>query len=237
MLRNSQYLEGCVIGAIDGPIGKVKGSVLRWRGVGHPPSRGIHGRLAFESKGFDLPVRDQPAAIGSRAIVRQITKAQVKNSPDIDKPISRQYEMQYLKYYRYPSYRGSTGLWGVTERYRQKTGRRQHDNPHLRSCNAVMKYHIRATDGDIGHVHALLVDDETWAIRYLIVETSNRWLGHQAPQWIDDVSWFDRKVSVDLTRQAVKDAPPYDAEVSLDREQEMGIHEHYGRPGYIGRAR
>ena len=98
-----------------------------------------------------------------------------------------------------------------------------------------MKYPIRATDGDIGHVHGLLVDDETWAIRYLIVETSNWWLGHQvliAPQWIDDVSWFDCKVSVDLTRQAVKDAPPYDGPGSLDRRQEMGIYEHHGRAGY-----
>ena len=45
------------------------------------------------------------------------------------------------------------------------------------------------------------------------METSNWWLGHQvliAPQWIDDVNWFDCKVSVDLTRQAVKVAPPYE---------------------------
>ena len=67
------------------------------------------------------------------------------------------------------------------------------------------------------------------------METSNWWLGHQvliAPQWIDDVSWSDRKVSVDLTRQAVKDAPPYEVPGSLDRVQEMGIHQHYGRAGY-----
>ena len=114
-------------------------------------------------------------------------------------------------------------------------GAREHYDSHLRSCNAVMKYHIRATDGDIGHIHSLLVDDETWAIRYLIVATNNWWLGHHvliAPQWIDDVSWFDCKVSVDLTRQAVKDAPPYDADVSLNREQEVSIHQHYGRAGY-----
>jgi hypothetical protein len=35
-----------------------------------------------------------------------------------------------------------------------------------------------------------------------------------------------------MTRQAVKDAPLYDAAVSLNRVQEMGIHQHYGRPGY-----
>jgi hypothetical protein len=56
-----------------------------------------------------------------------------------------------------------------------------------------MKYHVHASDGDIGHVGGLLVDDETWAIRYLIVNTSTWWLGHQvlvAPQWIQNVSWF-----------------------------------------------
>ena len=39
----------------------------------------------------------------------------------------------------------------------------------------------------MGQVKGLLVDEETWAIRYLIVETSNWWFGHQvliAPQWI-----------------------------------------------------
>ncbi|MGP1679897.1 MAG: PRC-barrel domain containing protein, partial [Burkholderiales bacterium] len=96
-------------------------------------------------------------------------------------------------------------------------------------------YHIHASDGDIGHVQGLLVDEETWAIRYIIVDTSNWWLGHQvliAPQWIREVSWPDAKVSVNLTREAVKDAPAYDPAVQLDRKQESGIYKHYGRPAY-----
>ena len=44
--------------------------------------------------------------------------------------------------------------------------------------------------------------------------------------------WSDATVSVNLTRQAVKDAPPYDPAAQLDRDQELGIHEHYGRPVY-----
>ncbi len=87
-------------------------------------------------------------------------------------------------------------------------------------CNAIFKYHIHASDGDIGHVEGLLVDDETWAIRYLIVDTSNWWLGHQvlvAPQWIHDVSWSRSTVSLELPRKALKDAPPYDASLPLDR--------------------
>ena len=109
------------------------------------------------------------------------------------------------------------------------------DDCHLRSCRAVLGNHIHATDGDIGHVQDLLIDDHTWAIRYLIVDTSNWWGGHQvliAPQWITTVSWSDAKVSVDLTRQAIKDAPPYDSLAQLDRQQEQSIYEHHGRPDY-----
>ncbi|MFZ1098855.1 MAG: PRC-barrel domain-containing protein [Steroidobacteraceae bacterium] len=259
MLRNSQYLEGCTIGATDGPIGEVKDLyfddkawVIRYLVVST-------GQWLSNRKVLISPYAIRQPQWDQGQLSATLTKEQVRNSPDIDtdKPISRQYEMQYLKYYRYPNYWGSTGLWGVgvnpnlmpmnsgvnwsadqfpqAEAERDEMGRREHYDSHLRSCNAVMKYHIRATDGDIGHVHSLLIDDETWAIRYLIVETSNWWLGHQvliAPQWIEDVNWFDCKVSVALTRQAVKDAPPYEAAGSLDRVQEMGIHQHYGRPGY-----
>jgi len=111
----------------------------------------------------------------------------------------------------------------------------QHDDPHLRSCQAVIGYHIQATDGEIGQVKDMLVDDETWAVRYMLVNTSNWWLGHRvlvAPQWIRDVIWHDAKVTVSMTRQAIKDAPPYDSSAKLDRDQEMGVYKHYGHPGY-----
>lgn len=32
---------------------------------------------------------------------------------------------------------------------------------HLRSCQIVRGYHVHASDGDIGHVQDMLVDDET----------------------------------------------------------------------------
>jgi sporulation protein YlmC with PRC-barrel domain len=259
MLRNSQYLEGCAIAATDGVIGEVKDLyfddeawVIRYLVVST-------GTWLLNRKVLISPYSIGQPRLARKSLPAALTMEQVRNSPDVDtdKPISRQYEMQYLKYYRYPSYWGSTGLWGVgvnpnllpmnsginwsAEEYRraevarEESGRREHYDSHLRSCNAVMKYHIHATDGDIGHVNALLVDDDTWAIRYLIVQTSNWWLGHEvliAPQWIADVDWYDSKVSINLTRQAVKDAPRYDASVTLDREQEAGIHEHYRRAGY-----
>lgn len=178
-----------------------------------------------------------------------LTQTQVRNSPDIDtdKPVSRQHEMGYLGYYGYPNYWGGGGLWGaglypdILQAGLQHVAadshalHQHHDNPHLRSANEVMRYYVHATDGDIGHVQGLLVEEKSWAIRYIIVNTSNWWIGHEvliAPEWIDDVYWAESKLEVSLTRQAVKDAPAYDSTVPLDRELETGIHEHYGRNGY-----
>jgi hypothetical protein len=110
---------------------------------------------------------------------------------------------------------------------------------HLRSGNAILKYHIHASDGDIGHVAGLFVDDESWAIRYLIVDTSNWGLGHQvlvAPQWISAVNWSHSDVSVELSREVLKGAPIYDPAQPLDRGQEANLFEYYGRPGYWQKA-
>jgi hypothetical protein len=115
--------------------------------------------------------------------------------------------------------------------------RQRGDDPHLRSCRAISGYHLHASDGEIGHVEGFVVDDESWAIRYLIVNTSDWWLGHQvliARPWIADISWIDATVSIELTREAVKGAPRFDGKTLPDRAQERALHEHYGRAGYWG---
>jgi hypothetical protein len=105
----------------------------------------------------------------------------------------------------------------------------------LRSTKDLEGYAIHATDGDIGHVSGLLFDEETWAVRYLIVDTNSWWPGHQvliAPQWIRDVRWADESVAVTLTQQAVKNAPPYDSSKILSREHEVHLHRYHGHTGY-----
>ena len=256
MLRNVRHLRGYAIRATDGAIGEVDDLYFdddRWA-----------IRYLVVDTGSWLPGRKvliSPHAIGrpdwmAQQLPVSLTKTQVEGSPDVDtrKPVSRQYEAEYLRYYGYPHYWGGAGLWGMgaypgsltTEGSFEEAMKATRVPPmhtpgdsHLRSCRALTGYHICASDGDIGHVKDLLVEDRTWAIRYLIVDTSNWWRGHDvliAPQWIETVSWPDEKVSVDLTRQAVQDAPAYDAAAHLDREQEQAMHEHYGRPGYWAEA-
>ena len=190
-----------------------------------------------------------------------LTRAQVSDSPaiDTDMPVTRQHETDYLDYYSYPYYWGGIGLWGSggypsmllpgdagfgsaaatraeSDNAQARTEARQRDNdPHLRSCKAVVGYHIEASDGEIGHVQGLLVDAETWAIRYLVVSTSNWWLGHEvlvAPQWIKHISWADQTVAVDLKRADLQQAPRYDPALPLSREMETAVYQHHGRAGY-----
>jgi hypothetical protein len=262
MFRSMKDLEDYAIGATDGAIGHVKDFyfddktwVIRYLVVDT-------GAWLSSRKVLISPIAIHHPNWTEKVLPVSITKEQVRNSPDIDteKSVSRQHEMRYFRYYGYPYYWGGAGLWGgglypgmmlpgyagfgspdaaqleAENAHAQAEAALGRDgDPNLRSCKAVVGSHIQATDGDIGHVQGLLVDEETWAIRYIIVNTSNWWLGHQvliAPQWIQDVDWRDATVSVNLTRQAVKDAPAYDSAAQLDRKQETDIYEHYGRPTY-----
>jgi hypothetical protein len=163
----------------------------------------------------------------------------VKSSPDIDthKPISRQHEADYLRHFGYPYYWGGAGLWGpgpypgdlVAANIAEAQARveaeqaeaRARGDSHLRSSKEVIGYHLQATDGELGHIEDFLVDDQSWAIRYIGVDTRNWWFGRNvlvAPEWIREVSWEHRKVYVDLTRQSVKAAPEYDSVAHIDRQ-------------------
>jgi hypothetical protein len=264
MLRRMNDLEGYTIRATDGLIGKVtdfyfddQAWVLRYLVVDT-------GTWLSSRKVLISPIAVGQTSWTERTLSVAITKQQVKDSPDFDtdKPVSRQYEMEFFGYYGYyPYYWGSSGLWGASpypatlvpgggqagtlvephtveadrERVAREADQHSNDDPHLRSGNAVMKYHIEATDGGIGHVEGLLLDEDTWAIRYLIVDTSNWWLGHQvliAPLWVQRINWTERTISVDLTREAVKTAPPYSSAGILDRHEETDLHNHYQRAGY-----
>jgi hypothetical protein len=98
-----------------------------------------------------------------------------------------------------------------------------------------MGYYIQATDGQIGHVEDFVIDTAAWQIRYMVVDTRNWWPGKQvlvSPGWIDQVQWNTEQVTVDLSRQQIKNSPEFDASVPLDREYEVRLFAHYQRPAY-----
>ncbi len=110
-------------------------------------------------------------------------------------------------------------------------------DPHLRNVQEVSGYHVQGSDDGIGHVVDFLVDDATWAIRYLVVDTGHWWAGHKvivAPEWATRVSFDERKVFMDMTRDAIKNSPAWIEHGTVDRDYEARLHEHHGRAGYWG---
>jgi sporulation protein YlmC with PRC-barrel domain len=190
----------------------------------------------------------------NRDIAVNLTKKQIENSPPLntDKPVSRQYETSYYGYYGWAPYWGGPFMWGaysnpsmmgaypsvVRDRVRARESARDENaswDLHLRSTRAVSGYHIQAADGEIGHVEDFVIDDETWAIRYLVVNTRNWWPGKKilvSPKWFERVSWGESKVFVNLSRDTIQQSPDYTEESLLTREYEVGLHQHYQHKGY-----
>jgi hypothetical protein len=173
-----------------------------------------------------------------------LTKKQIEESPSLesDKPVSRQFEDAYYGFYGWPLYWGGPNMWGAypfimrdPEQWTENTQYEKTWDPYLRSTQDVTGHHIQAADGEIGHVEDFIIDDETWAIRYLIIDTRNWWPGKKvlvSPQWIERVSWIESKVFVNLTRETIRQSPEYTEESLLTRDYETDLHRHYNRQGY-----
>ena len=250
MLMNATNLKDMVIRATDGDIGTVdqfyfddKAWVIRYLTV--ETGGWLGGRQVLIS-----PISVVHAEWQAWRLDVALTKLQVKNSPGIDthRPVSRQHEAAYLDYYGYSYYWIGPNMWGpvlypsglpipaaTIKEALSGQSRRESRDSHLRSNEAVTGYHIEAKDGEIGHVEGFVMDDETWAIRYLEVATKNWWPRKKilvSPSWIQRVSWTDSKVYISVSRDVVKNAPAFVESAPIAREYEDQLHRHCGQPPY-----
>ena len=250
MLTNTKHLKGFVIRATDGELGTVEQFYFddeTWaiRYLVVETGGWLGGKLVLIS-----PISVSHTDWEARRLDVALTKKQVENSPDIDtqKPVSRQHEAAFFGYYGYPYYWDGPNLWGsglypaglalpITDSAIVTAGsvRTESMDSHLHSTDAVLGYHMGATDGEIGHLDGFVVDDEAWAIRYVEVSTRNWWPGKKvlvSPAWIERVSWTDAKVYAGLTQEAIKSGPEYDESIPITRDFENQLFVHYGRPPY-----
>lgn len=195
---------------------------------------------------FGRRVLISPAALVSEdwsgeVLPVNLTRQQVKEAPgvDLEKPVHRQHEVALSNYYGWPAYWSNftdpSMATVALETAVQTTGDETEGNEHLRSAQEVAGYHIQARDGEIGHVEDFIADSETWNIHYIVVDTQNWLPGRKvlvSPQWIEKISWAERKVHVDLQQETIANSPEYDPDVPLDRAYEARLHDHYGRSKY-----
>jgi sporulation protein YlmC with PRC-barrel domain len=245
MLKNAKEMKELTIHSSDGEIGRIEEFYFddeKWtiRYLIVNTGNWLSGRLVLISPVFVTQIDWE-----KNNIHLNLSKKQIQDSPAIDmhKPVSRQQEADYMDYYRYPYYWGGGSIWGMglypsdfPKTNWETTDRRAKDlslkDTHLRSTSAVTGYGIATADGDIGEVHDFIVDQQTWSIQYLEVDTG-RWLPGKkvliSPDWIDKVSWLDASVSTALSREAIRNAPEYIESKPITREYENGLYSYYGR--------
>lgn len=261
MLWSFDELKGFALRATDGSLGSVHDLLFddahwtaRWLVVDTAWLFGRRVLIAPQALGH-------PDALANEFPVT-LTKEQIKNAPDIDtdRPVNRQHEADLYGYYGYGPYWTTMdnaligGVAGVTlpprmpighperlaatEEVASRAARARYvdeGDPHLRSAREVTGYSIRGTDDSVGRVANFLIDEQGWVIRYLVVDTGV-WLSGRrvliAPPWVSGVSWATQEVQVTMTRAEIEASPPYNPDMTLDRDYEEQLHGHYGRRGY-----
>jgi hypothetical protein len=173
-----------------------------------------------------------------------LTKKQIEESPSLysDQPVSRQYEASYYEYFGWNAYWEGGNVWGPyispenSVLMKKEAIRREKTwDPHLYSTRDASKHAIQCTDGEIGHLEDFILDDMSWTIRYLIIDTRNLWPGKKillSPEWIKSISWNESKVYVDQLRETIRAAPEYTDEMTLTRAYEEDLHRYYNSRGY-----
>ena len=253
MLRKTKELRDYRLGARDGELGHLKDFYF--------DDQTWTVRYLVADTGDWLPHRKvllSPFAVTGlhetphKAVEFNLTKKQIEESPSIEahKTVSRQYEERYFQYYRLPYYWPGPSPWGpldlpgpdvspVLPPEPPGSPPAESEDSHLRSINEVSGYRIQALDEAFGHIEQFILDDENWAIRYLVADTGNWWAGKRvllAPSWISWVSWSEARVYVDLDRETVRRGPEYDLSAPLTRKYEQELFEHYNREPYWGTA-
>ncbi|MFT6935462.1 MAG: sporulation protein YlmC with PRC-barrel domain [Maribacter sp.] len=248
MKQSINSLLGYTIKGMDGEIGKVeefyfddRTSTIRYLVV-------KTGGWLSEKKVLISPEAFQKPELESKTFSVNLTQEKIKNSPDIDtdKPVSRKQEELIRGYYTWPGYYGNGmygypgfGMWGYplvevrgTEKKMIQRKAKEHaaDNSHLRSTDEVTGYTIHATDGDIGEVKNFIVEDLTWKIHFLVVETGN-WFSEKkvliSPEWIKDVKWEEQKVTINHSKDGVKNSPEYDSSQPINDAYEHSLNDYY----------
>jgi len=239
MIRSIKRLYGDKLGASDGDIGHVKDFYF--------DDQNWAIRYLVADTGSWLPGRQvllSPHVLGrlvnaGKVLIVNLTRKQIENCPSIEshKPVSRQYEEEYYRYYGWPFYWRGDALWGMggvpilelpqkslaAERTPVIGPQTEPADGHLRSTQAVNGYHIQASDGTIGHVCDFMMEDESWAIRQLVIKTGHRLSGKEvqiAADKVDRISWDESKVFVNLSVEAILKSPVCDeALVGASREE------------------
>jgi hypothetical protein len=101
----------------------------------------------------------------------------------------------------------------------------------LYELKALIGSPVVATDGEMGSVRTFLFDDQSWKVRYLVVDVGN-WLKRRDVVLpiaaLERPDWANRTCHTHLNKEQVRDSPEVDAEMPVSRQQEIAMRDYFG---------
>lgn len=241
MLRSILSLRNFSIKATDGEIGKVKDfyfddQTWKLRYLVVETGNWLLGRkVLISTAALHAPEWD------SHTFPVDLTKDQVKHSPDIDteRPVTMEQEADLNNHYLWPWDGAGVGflttgmVGGVVAPdipFEERISREMHKSDpkdvsarHLRSFRHLDDFRVRTADDDIGELHDFLLDDKDWNIPYMVIEAGNWYSGDKllAPtKFVDRVEWASRAIAYLKPVSSMKNTPVFDY-AQLDNEELM----------------
>ncbi|MBD3232285.1 MAG: hypothetical protein GF315_01030 [candidate division Zixibacteria bacterium] len=156
-------------------------------------------------------------------ITINLKRADIENSPIIrlDEPVTRAHEKQLREFYKFPFY------WSSQDEV--ETG------SYLISEEEFRMVDVQLIDGKLGKVQDVIVDDDTWKIKFIIVDADAIEVGRRTPipsDWLDRIDHEANTVYVDLKMENVETAPQFPVEEYEDERNIKALYDYYSRPRY-----
>lgn len=99
----------------------------------------------------------------------------------------------------------------------------------------LLTYNIDATDGEMGKVKDLYMDDHAWKIRYAIVDT-RKWLPERKvllpPSAFKGINPENETIEVEYDKNTIKNSPAVPENTDLTREHENQLMNYFGWTRY-----
>ncbi|MBI2434204.1 MAG: hypothetical protein HYV26_15215 [Candidatus Hydrogenedentes bacterium] len=251
MLRSLTTLQGYVIEARDGHVGRIRDFLFEddtWeiRYLVDDTGHWLPGRKVLIPTSIieDLDWRDE-------AIKVPMTKEEIENGPGIetDAPVTRQMEMALFEHYRWIPYWAPYGMAqpmivpimpgaaiSPAPEFESDTHppvrEERSADPHLQSFNDVMSFHVMHEGEDLGRMSDMIFDDATWEVASFVFDTGQMLMRGKRIQVeaerVRGILPDQGKITVDMTKEETETCPSFNLtqliQEQLKPEHAPGVH-------------
>jgi len=177
----------------------------------------------------------------THTVPADIRREQVQNTPALDRTqaLTQQDEQELHELYGWPVYWWEQeheitpidDLWGESAEEPPVAAEPEpeEEGPQLQFVSDLLEiYGVQSDDGEVGILQDVIVEDETWAITYLVVNLQPA--GHRvllATEYVQTVDLGARRIYLAVTKDAIVNSPIVSSEQPLTPELEQSLREYY----------